>query len=106
MSRWVEVARDDELAPGQYKPVEVGGLELAVFRLDDGYCCIEDLCTHDGGSLTGGDFDGREVTCPRHGARFDVCTGEALCLPAVAATPSHAVRVRNGAVEVEVEDDA
>ena len=68
-------------------------------------CCIEDLCTHDGGNLVEGDFDGRVVTCPRHGAKFDVCTGEALCLPAVASTPVHAVRVRDGAVEVEVEDE-
>ena len=46
---------------------------------------------------------GSVVTCPRHGARFDVCTGEALCLPAVAATPVHRIRTRDGNIEVEVE---
>jgi 3-phenylpropionate/trans-cinnamate dioxygenase ferredoxin subunit len=105
MGRWIEVARDGELAPGEYKLVEAGDLELALFNVDGGYCCIEDLCTHDGGNLVEGDFDGRVVTCPRHGAKFDVCTGEALCLPAVGSTPVHAVRVRDGVVEVEVEDE-
>jgi 3-phenylpropionate/trans-cinnamate dioxygenase ferredoxin subunit len=105
MSRWIEVARDGDLAPGEYKLVEAGDVDLALFRLHDRYCCIEDLCTHDGGNLVEGDFDGRAVTCPRHGAKFDVCTGEALLLPAVESTPVHAVRVRDGAIEVEVEDD-
>jgi 3-phenylpropionate/trans-cinnamate dioxygenase ferredoxin subunit len=105
MGRWVEVAHEGDLAPGSYKLIEVGDLELALFRVGDGYCCIEDLCTHDGGNLVEGDFDGRVVTCPRHGAKFDVCTGEALCLPAVTPTPAHAVRARDGGIEVEVEDE-
>lgn len=104
MARWVEVAKEGELAPGEYKLVEVDDLELALFNVEGTICCIEDLCTHDGGNLVEGDFDGRVVTCPRHGAKFDVCTGEALCLPAVAATPVHPVRVRDGRVELEVED--
>lgn len=105
MGRWIKVARDDELSPGEYKLVEAGDLELALFNVDGVICCIEDTCTHDGGNLVEGDFDGRVVTCPRHGAKFDVCTGEALCLPAVGSTPVHPVRLRDGAVEVEVEDE-
>ena len=47
------------------------------------FYAIEDVCTHDGGILTGGPVEGDEVVCPRHGARFCVRTGEAL---GVAAT--------------------
>jgi 3-phenylpropionate/trans-cinnamate dioxygenase ferredoxin subunit len=98
------VAKDGDIVPGEFKLVEVDDLELAVFNVDGQLCCIEDLCTHDGGNLVEGDFEGRVVTCPRHGARFDVCTGEALTLPAVAPTPVHDVRVRDGNIEVEIED--
>jgi 3-phenylpropionate/trans-cinnamate dioxygenase ferredoxin subunit len=105
VSKWVAVADQGDLAPGEYRLVQVDDLELALFHTGDSICCIEDLCTHDGGNLVEGDFDGRVVTCPRHGARFDVCTGEALCLPAVAATPKHAVRLRDGKIEVEVDGE-
>jgi len=104
MSRWVPVAREDEIPPGGFKLVEVGNTPLALFNVDGVLSCIEDLCTHDGGNLVEGDLEGGVVTCPRHGARFDVRTGEALCLPAVASTPVHAVRIREGMVEIEVAD--
>ena len=44
MSRWVVVAREGELAPGEYKLVEVEDLELALFNVDGSIFCIEDLC--------------------------------------------------------------
>ena len=103
MTRWVSVARDGEIVPGAFKLVEVDGLDLAIFNIEGRLCCIEDLCTHDGGNLVEGELEGRVITCPRHGAQFDVCTGEALCLPAVASTPVHAVRILEGNIEIEVE---
>ena len=78
--------------------------EVAHIDVNGRLCCIEDLCTHDGGNLVEGELEGCVITCPRHGAQFDVCTGEALCLPAVAPTPVHAVRTRDGQIEIEVED--
>ena len=44
---------------------------------------IEDVCMHDGGPLDQGELEGECVVCPRHGATFDVRTGDALTLPAV-----------------------
>lgn len=104
MSKWVAVAAEGEIPPGGFKLVEAGDVPLALFNVDGTYSCIEDLCTHDGGNLVEGDFENGVVTCPRHGARFDVRTGEALCLPAVAPTPVHAVRIRDGRVEIEIAD--
>jgi 3-phenylpropionate/trans-cinnamate dioxygenase ferredoxin subunit len=105
MARWVQVGDESDIAPGEFKLVEVEDLELALFNVEGRLCCIEDLCTHDGGNLVEGDWEGRVVTCPRHGARFDVCTGEALSLPAVQATPVHPVRVVGGKIEVQLEDE-
>jgi len=104
MPRWIPVAKDGDIGPGDCTLAEVDDVELAVFNLEGKLYCIEDLCTHDGGNLVEGDIDGRVVTCPRHGAQFDICTGEALTLPAVASTPVHAVRIHEGNIEVEIED--
>ena len=100
MSDWVSVARADELAPGQWKSVDVDGAQVAVFNLDGRYYAIEDVCTHDGGQLTGGSIEGSEIVCPRHGARFCIKTGAALTAPAYEATATFPVRIENGVVEV------
>jgi 3-phenylpropionate/trans-cinnamate dioxygenase ferredoxin subunit len=93
MSRWVPVAEAGDLPPGEFRLVEVDDLELALFNVDGRLCCIEDLCTHDGGNLVEGDFDGRIVTCPRHGAKFDVHRG-GLSVFRVASPPPRAVRAK------------
>ena len=100
MSDWVSVARADELAPGQWKSVDVDGAQVAVFNLNGRYYAIEDVCTHDGGQLTGGSIEGAEIICPRHGARFCIKTGAALTAPAYEATATFPVRIENGMVEV------
>ena len=100
MSDWVSVARAGELAPGQWKSIDVDGAQVAVFNLDGRYYAIEDVCTHDGGQLTGGSIEGAEIVCPRHGARFCIKTGAALTAPAYEATATFPVRIENGVVEV------
>jgi 3-phenylpropionate/trans-cinnamate dioxygenase ferredoxin subunit len=103
MADWVTVARADELAPGQWRTVDVDGAQIAVFNLGGEYYAIEDVCTHDGGQLTGGSVEGAEIVCPRHGARFCIRTGAALTAPAYEATTTFPVRIENG--EVQVRDD-
>lgn len=103
MSDWVTVAKVGELAPGQWRTIDVDGTPIAVFNLDGEYYAIEDVCTHDGGQLTGGTVEGAEIVCPRHGARFCIKTGAALCAPAYEPTATFPVRVENG--EIQVRDD-
>lgn len=101
MSRYVKVARADEIAPGQKKIVEVDGIEVVIVNLDGAFYAIEDMCTHDGGPLGEGKLEGCQLICPRHGARFDVRTGAALTLPAFEAAPTYEVKVQDGNVLVE-----
>jgi 3-phenylpropionate/trans-cinnamate dioxygenase ferredoxin subunit len=97
---WIDVAPEDDFAPGGFKTVDVDGQLLAVFRLDDGFYAIEDVCTHDGGELTGGDIEGDCIACPRHGARFNIKTGAVLTPPAYEDVRAFAVRVVDGRVQV------
>lgn len=100
MSAWVNVAPANELPAGTYRSIEVEGTEIAVFNVDGEYHAIEDVCTHDGGILTGGTVKGDEVMCPRHGARFSIRTGAALSPPAYEPVPTFPVRVEDGMVQV------
>jgi 3-phenylpropionate/trans-cinnamate dioxygenase ferredoxin subunit len=103
MSEWVTVAQADQLAPGEWRVVDVDGTHLAVFNLDGEYFAIEDVCTHDGGQLTGGLVEGDQIVCPRHGARFCIRTGAALCAPAYEPTTRFPMRIENS--QVQVRDD-
>ena len=83
MSGWVKVGTRSELLPGEYKVVWTDeDIAIAVYNIDGDLYAIEDVCTHDGGELAGGPLHGFEVECVRHGARFDLRSGEVTCPPA------------------------
>jgi len=98
--KWVKVMKSGDLNPGQHKTVEIEGEPIAVFNLDGNLYAIADLCTHDGGTLTGGELNGKVITCPRHGAQFDITTGSVLRMPAFESVPSYDVRVEEDDIQV------
>ena len=102
MSEFITVTHAKDLGPGQVEIFEIGDEFVAVANVDGQFCAFTDVCTHDNGPLVEGDLEGRVITCPRHGARFDVCTGEVLSLPAVTPLPTYEVRVVNGEVQVRI----
>lgn len=103
MAGFVKVAERSELPPGGKKLAEVEGRAIVLFNVDGSFYAIDDVCTHDGGPLAEGDFEGTEIRCPRHGARFDVRTGRALCLPAIEPVDTHPVEVRGDDVYVAID---
>jgi nitrite reductase/ring-hydroxylating ferredoxin subunit len=102
MPRFVTVVTTDELAPGTAKQVQVDGKTLAVFNLDGTYYAIDDTCTHRGGPLSEGTLEGGQVTCPWHGAVFDITSGEVVGPPARMGVARYTVRVQGKNVEVEI----
>lgn len=103
MPQTVLIAAPDELADGTRKSVIVDELPALLFRVGNDYYCIEDVCTHDGQPLTEGPLEGKEITCPRHGARFNIETGAALCMPATEPVRVFDVEVRDDGVYAVVE---
>lgn len=75
---FVKVADQTELPAGKMIIVVAGGQEVLLANVDGVYSAIVNKCTHRGGSLGKGVLDGSTVTCPRHGARFDLKTGKAV----------------------------
>lgn len=100
MSAWIDVAAIDEFPAGSVRSIDVDGARVAVFNVDGVCHAIEDVCTHDGGVLTGGVLDGDVIVCPRHGARFCVRTGKVLAPPAYEDVSVFPVRIEAGVVQV------
>ena len=97
---WIDVGEVSGIPAGDYASVEVDGTFVAVFNIDGEFLAIEDVCTHDGGGLSGGAVEGDQVVCPRHGARFCLRDGRALTPPAYESVRTYVTRVREGRVEV------
>ena len=102
MAQFIKVASTADLAPGEAKCVEVAGKKIALFNLEGSFHAIDDTCTHRGGPLSEGEVSGEEVTCPWHGAVYNIKTGRVLGPPAPRGVASYPVRVQGADVEVEV----
>jgi nitrite reductase/ring-hydroxylating ferredoxin subunit len=102
MPEFVKVARTDEVAPGRAKLVEAGGKEIALFNVAGSFHAIDNNCTHVGGPLCEGELDGTAVTCPWHGAAFDVTSGAVLGPPAGEPVSRYNVRIEGADIEVEI----
>ncbi|HEV3232016.1 MAG TPA: catalase [Candidatus Dormibacteraeota bacterium] len=70
------------LAPGGLTEVEIDGRPVALANVDGTVHAVAGLCTHRACALADGSLDGPIVTCPCHGSRFDVRTGEVVRGPA------------------------
>lgn len=92
------IAEADELSPGERKSIFVDDTPALLVRLGDEYACIEDVCSHDGNPLTDGPIFNGQIVCPRHGARFDLKTGQPLCMPATEPIATFAVEVRSDGI--------
>lgn len=102
MSDFVAVAEVSEIPDPGKLLVEVDDRLVVLIHAAGQFYAIDDVCTHDGGPLGEGDLDGFEITCPRHGARFDVRDGRALTLPATKPTVAHAVKTEGEQILVKL----
>jgi nitrite reductase/ring-hydroxylating ferredoxin subunit len=99
---FVKVATVQEVPPGQAKQSTINGRTLAVFNIGGKFHAIDDTCPHSGAPLSEGMVSGTEVTCPWHGARFDLSSGAHLCPPARSGVTAYKVQVVGDEVQVDV----
>lgn len=102
MAEFVTVAKTADIPAGQAKTVDVNGTPVAVFNVGGTYYAIEDTCSHTGGPLSEGAVEGTTVSCPWHGAQFDLATGQALTPPASVGVKPFKVRVQGDQVQLGV----
>jgi 3-phenylpropionate/trans-cinnamate dioxygenase ferredoxin component len=101
MSDWIDVGEAAALGQRGALSVEVEGLAVLVVRCGSELHAVDDRCTHDGEALDGGEVEDCEIICPRHAARFDLRTGEALTPPAYEPLRTYRVKEENGRLLIE-----
>ena len=100
---FAKVAKLSDVPPGRIRVVELEEEDVALCNVDGEIYALVNVCTHDEGPLGEGYLLGDEIECPRHGARFDVRTGEVKTLPAIIPIPTLEVRIYGDDIWVEVE---
>ncbi|MBK8229313.1 MAG: non-heme iron oxygenase ferredoxin subunit [Candidatus Eisenbacteria bacterium] len=103
--KFVAVAKEAEIPEGEARTFDLDYNRIALCKVGGRIFAIEDVCSHDDGPLGEGCLVDHEIECPRHGARFDVRTGGVTRMPAVAPVPTYAVRIEDGQVLVELDED-
>ena len=101
----VEVARAIDVPEKGGLRVQVGSVEIGLFRADDGFFAIENACPHAGVPLSQGDLKGCIVTCLAHGFQYDLRTGYAADGADGFPIPRFAVRLRGESLFIEAECD-
>jgi nitrite reductase/ring-hydroxylating ferredoxin subunit len=91
-----------EVPPGTAKQMTVSGRTLALFNVKGNYYAIDSECTHRSAPLVEGECEGTELTCPWHGARFDLTTGAALSPPAPRGVAAYKVQIVGDEIQVDV----
>lgn len=99
---FVKVAASADVPVGKALAVEVKGKRIALFNLDNEVYAIDDECSHAGGSLAEGEINDTTVTCPWHGAQFDITTGSATGAPAFEGVHSYPVKIENNDILIGI----
>ena len=102
MAEFAKAIAKADLTAGHGVMVELQGKKIALFNVDGAFHAMDDTCTHAGGPLSDGELDGTVVTCPWHGATFDIKTGSVLDPPAPDGVRSYEVRIEGEDVLVKV----
>ena len=105
MTEFIKVAAQDELEEGGLLAVEVNGEPICLAKVDGRIYAFTDNCTHISGPLNEGELDGEVLTCPWHGAQFNVCTGKVLRGPARQDIYTYPVRIDGHSILISLPEE-
>lgn len=74
----VKACGKSEVVAGTLRFVNAGGKDLVIANIDGKFYAMDNWCTHEQGNLSAGELNKNVLTCPEHGAQFDVMTGRVL----------------------------
>ncbi len=105
MADFIKVAALDDVDEGEMYPIEVDGEPVCLTRVDGTIYAFTDNCTHISGPLNEGDLDGCVVTCPWHGAQFDVRNGKVVRGPARQDLYTYPVKIEDNTIFISLPDE-
>lgn len=102
MPEFTKAANKKDVPAGKGIAVDIKDKRIALFHVDGQFYAIDDVCTHAGGSLSEGELTGKVVTCPWHGATFDITSGKTLDDIAPEAVASYPVLVEGDEIKIQI----
>lgn len=100
---WFDAAAVADVPEGDVIGVRVGGKEIALYEVDGEVFATDNICTHGHARMSDGFLEGREIECPLHQGKFDVCSGKALCAPLTENIKTYVVRIENMRVMLKLD---
>lgn len=99
----VVVGKTLEVQDGKLMHITAGGKEIVVTKLDGNYYAMDNVCAHAGADLHEGELNNNELTCPWHGARWDIKTGNLISFPQkLKPLQSHKISIEKDTLYVEI----
>jgi 3-phenylpropionate/trans-cinnamate dioxygenase ferredoxin component len=105
MADFIKVAKVDDLAEGATLALEADGELVCLAKVEGCIYAFTDNCTHISGPLNQGELEGTVLTCPWHGAQFDVRTGKVLRGPARQDILTYPVKVEEQEIFIRLPDE-
>lgn len=92
---WTDALARSDVPEGDVIGIKVAGKEIALYDVEGEVFATDNLCTHGAARMSDGFLEGREIECPLHQGRFDVCTGKAMCVPLTENIRTYPVKIEN-----------
>lgn len=102
MAEFKKIACVSDIPEGQMRSFEIGYDRIVVCHTAKGFFALADECSHDSGPISEGKISGDEIVCPRHGARFNVLTGDVTAPPAVVGIDVVEIKIENDDIFVAI----
>jgi 3-phenylpropionate/trans-cinnamate dioxygenase ferredoxin subunit len=106
---FTKVAQTNDIPKGSMKVYSAGHKQILVSNVDGNYYAIDNTCTHMGGDLSKGKLDGKIITCPRHGSKFDVTSGDCISGPKLGIfkpkgknTTAYQVKIEGNSIKIDI----
>jgi naphthalene 1,2-dioxygenase system ferredoxin subunit len=100
---WIDAAALSDVPEGDVIGVQVAGRDIALYEVEGEVFATDNACTHGHARMSDGFLEGREIECPLHQGKFDVCSGKALCAPLTENIKTYAVRIENMRVMLKLD---
>jgi 3-phenylpropionate/trans-cinnamate dioxygenase ferredoxin subunit len=103
MSPWVTVGLATELPPGTRKTLTVNNMSILICNLEGHFYAVQNRCSHADFPLEEGVIEDKLITCPYHGAKFCLVSGEVKTPPAFTDLETYPTRVHNSLLQILIE---
>jgi 3-phenylpropionate/trans-cinnamate dioxygenase ferredoxin subunit len=103
-SNYTFVTDTSDVESGHSISVNIGGTKILICHTEEGFFAVQDMCTHALIPLCGGFIQGTLISCPLHGAVFDLKTGEVMAPPAFEDLQTFKLKIEGTSVSVKNPD--